>query len=169
MAQRRAQRGPRPLRAFGAGPVLPPTAPIVVDSGALYALYDADDRHHAAVRAVIEEHRGPLVVPVVLLAEIDYLLREFLGVRAELDFLASLDAGAFALEPFASADLGRALEIIEKYRDRDVGLVDAAVVATAERLQVHHLLAVDERDFRAIVPLGGRPFVLLPADVDSNP
>ena len=53
---------------------------LVADSGAIYALYDADDGHHGAVRRVVERERPPIVVPSVLLAEVDYLLREFLGV-----------------------------------------------------------------------------------------
>ena len=57
---------------------------LVADTGALYALYDADDLHHAAVRQVVEGERGPIILPVVILAELDYLLREFLGVKAEL-------------------------------------------------------------------------------------
>ena len=32
---------------------------VVADSGTLYALYDADDSHHAAVRQVLEAERGP--------------------------------------------------------------------------------------------------------------
>ena len=56
---------------------------LVADTGALYALYDADDAHHAAVRGVIENEQGAIVIPVVILAELDYLLRTFLGVDAE--------------------------------------------------------------------------------------
>jgi predicted nucleic acid-binding protein len=37
---------------------------IIADTGALYALYDADDLHHTAVREVLERERGPIVVPV---------------------------------------------------------------------------------------------------------
>ncbi len=47
---------------------------VVCDTGAVYALYDADDEHHAACRSCVETERGPLFLPVVLLAEIDYLL-----------------------------------------------------------------------------------------------
>ena len=54
---------------------------VIADSGAIYALYDAADTHHARVRDVVEHERGPLVVPMAILAEVDYLLREFLGVR----------------------------------------------------------------------------------------
>ena len=48
---------------------------LVADTGALYALYDADDLHHAAVRQVVEGERGPIILPVVILAELDYTSR----------------------------------------------------------------------------------------------
>ncbi len=67
---------------------------LVADSGALYALYDADDAHHGEVRKVIDHERGAIIVPTVILAELDYLLREFLGIDAELDFLEGIASGA---------------------------------------------------------------------------
>jgi predicted nucleic acid-binding protein len=137
---------------------------VVADSGAIYALYDADDRHHHAVSDALAAVQGPVIVPCVLLCEVDYLLREFLGVDAELDFLGSLEDGAFLLEPFTEADLARARELVERYRDLDLGLADAAVVATAERLHTVTILTVDERDFRAVRHRNGSPFVLWPAD-----
>ncbi|HEX2200491.1 MAG TPA: PIN domain-containing protein [Gammaproteobacteria bacterium] len=85
---------------------------LVADTGALYALYDADDLHHAAVRQVIEGERGPIILPVVILAELDYLLREFLGVEAELDFLEGIARGAYTLESFTAEDLARVRELI---------------------------------------------------------
>lgn len=136
---------------------------IVADSGALYALYDADDAHHEAVTRVLQQRRGPLVVPSVILAEVDYLLREFLGVDAELAFLKGIAQGAYRLEPFTGADLERCLELIEMHRAMDIGLADASVAALAERLGIRTLLTVDERDFRAIRPKSGF-FTLLPAD-----
>jgi len=137
---------------------------VIADSGALYALYDADDAHHAAVRAVVEKISVPLVVPVAILAEVDYLLREFLSVDAEIDFLDALASGAYTMEPLTHQDLGRALELIEQYRDLDLGVADSAVIATAERLGVQRILTVDERDFRAVRPRSGEPFHLLPTD-----
>jgi uncharacterized protein len=140
---------------------------LIADSGALYALYDADDQHHLRVRSVLEAYRGPIVVPTAILAELDYLLREFLNVEAELDFLESLQNGAFLLEPFTSSDLERCRELLAKYRDLDLGLADTAVVATAERLETERILTVDERHFRAIVSKKGRPFTLFPADATA--
>ncbi len=138
---------------------------LVADTGALYALYDADDDHHEAVVVAQERERGPIVVPMAILGELDYLLRELLGVEAELDFLDSVTSGAFVLEPLTDADVKRCREILAQYRDLDPGLVDAAVIATAERLRTDRILTVDERDFRAILGTTGKPFVLLPADV----
>jgi uncharacterized protein len=54
--------------------------------------------------------------------------------------------------------------LIATYRALDIGLEDAAVVATAERLKIPRILTVDDRDFRAIRPRRGH-FTLLPADV----
>ena len=137
---------------------------LIADSGALYALYDADDEHHHPVRQAIERERGTIVVPTAILSEIDYLLREFLGVQAELDFLESIQTGAFALEPFTNPDLERCRELIAQYRDLDLGLADASVMATAERFGVFRVLTVDERHFRAVVSKQKRPFTLIPAD-----
>ncbi len=136
---------------------------LVADTGGLYALVDADDAYHEAVRRVIEQERGPLIVPVAILSELDYLLREFLGVDAELDFIDSLLQGAFTPEALTAIDLTRCRELIEGYRDLDLGLADAAVIATAERLNLRRILTVDERDFRAVKPRHGA-FTLLPAD-----
>lgn len=137
---------------------------LVADTGAIFALYDADDIHHVAVTEVVQREPGPIFLPMTALGELDYLLREFLGLPAELDFLESILSGAFALEPLTAEDTKRCHEILEQYRDLDLGLVDASVMATAERLETSRVLTVDERDFRAVCDKTGEPFVLLPAD-----
>ncbi len=136
---------------------------VIADSGAIYALYDADDKHHAAVTRALKKERGSIIIPTVILAEIDYLLREFLGVEAEIDFLDGIVTATYNLEPLQVTDLSRCRELIAQYRDLDIGLADAAIVATAERLGVERILTVDTRDFRAIKPIKGK-LVLLPGD-----
>ncbi|MBI3666759.1 MAG: PIN domain-containing protein [Acidobacteria bacterium] len=107
---------------------------VVADTGAVYALYDLDDRHHVAVKKAIEREPGPIVIPTAILAELDYLLRQYLGVEAELDFLDDILRGAYTLESLTREDLIRCREVIAKYRGLDLGLADSTVVATAERL-----------------------------------
>ena len=138
---------------------------LICDTGGLYALYDADDAHHAAVRAAVEAEAGPLYLPAILSAELDSLLTTRLGADAELDFLDGLTGGADALIHPTADDLIRCRELIAQYCNLSLGLADASVVATAERLGIPRLLTVDERHFRVIQPRSFSHFVLLPADM----
>ena len=137
---------------------------IVADSGGIFALYDRKDRHHAAVRRVLDAERSLVVIPSAILGELDYLLRQHLGIRAEIDFIESVMSGSFTLENLVYEDVARCHELVTTYQDLDLGLADAAVIATAERLNIDRILTVDERDFRAVLSKRGKPFVLLPAD-----
>lgn len=136
----------------------------VADSGAIYGLYNRRDQHHRALRAAILHEPGTIVIPAAILSEIDYLISAKLGIDAEIDFIDDIFSGAFALEPFALADLRRARSLIQQYRALDIGLADAAVIATAERIGTTRILTVDERHFRAVRASDGKPFTLLPAD-----
>ena len=128
---------------------------LVADTGGILALHDADDRHHEAARRAVEAETGLIVVPMAILGELDYMLRELIGIDAELDLLDNLARGAYTLEPFTVADIRRCQELIATYRDLNLGIVDAAVVATAERLGIRNVLTVDERHFRAVRPKSG--------------
>lgn len=137
---------------------------LILDSGAVYALYDAGDKHHASVKRVIDRERPPFVVSAATLGEIDYLLSEFLGTGAELDFLDALEDGYYTLEPLTREDLKYCRRVLDDYRDLKVGLADAAVMALAERLNINRILTVDLRDFRAVKPKKWKAFHLLPGE-----
>jgi len=138
---------------------------IIADSGAVYGLYDRRDAFHDGLRAAIKTARDRIILPAPILGEIDYLLRVRLGNGALLRFLEDLQEGAFVIETVTLADLCRCAALLAKYADLDLGLSDASVVAIAERLGVNRILTVDQRDFRAIRSVHGKPFRLLPADV----
>jgi predicted nucleic acid-binding protein len=140
---------------------------VICDTGAVYALYDADDVHHAAAKGVVEAEPGPLLLPMILLAEIDYLLTTRIGADASLDFLDSATSGAFTLVAPTTEDLARCRELIVQYRGLSLGLADASVAATAERLKIQRVFTVDERHFRAIQPRGLSHFIILPADLGA--
>ncbi len=88
---------------------------LVADSGALYALYDADDAHHAGVREVIDGEQGAIILPMVMLGELDYLLRESLGIDAALDFLDAIANGGYTVEQLVPSDLERCRELIKSH------------------------------------------------------
>src|ERR1700691_3664612 len=87
-----------------------------------------------------------------------------IGVLAEVRLLEGLAGGALTMESFTEGDAARCKELLLKYKDLDLGLVDASVIATAERLKIRRILTVDERDFRAVLSARGGTFVLVPGD-----
>ena len=137
---------------------------LICDTSGIFALYDADSAEHSATSAVVAAEIGPLLVPVVLLAEVDYLLHSRLGANAALDFLTALQHEEFTLVPLLSVDLPRCRELTVQYRDLEIGLADATVVAAAERLQINRILTLDYRHFRVVAPRNLPQFTLLPAD-----
>ncbi len=78
-------------------------------------------------------------------------------------FRADLADGLFTIEWNEGSDLQRAVELDERYADRSMGLVDAVVMAIAERLEAQAIATLDLRDF-ASVELAGQP-ALWPRDL----
>lgn len=137
---------------------------LVADTSGLIALINGADAAHDAVRRVVEREAGPVIVPDLVIAEVDYLLLSRVGREAEEAFLDDVAGGGFTRAPLRDEDLDRAIEVLRRFRDRDVGIVDATVVATAQRLGVDRILTLDLRHFRSFRFAPRRGFVLLPAD-----
>ena len=135
---------------------------IVADTGAILALLDNSDRHHDAVRELYEDQPNQWVLPWAILPEVDYLAGSELGAHAQEAFLEDLAEGAFAVEHGKDEDIVRARAIGRKYRSLKLGLVDAVVIATAERLRAEAIATLDLRHFGA-VKIAGSPR-LLPRD-----
>ncbi|HUU60865.1 MAG TPA: PIN domain-containing protein, partial [Acidimicrobiia bacterium] len=122
----------------------------MVDAGPLYAYVDADDRHHAESLAFLREHPGPLVVPVLVVAEVTYLLGSRLGAEAEVRFLGDLAAGDFAVEPVEAGDWLPIAELVWRYRDLPLSAVDASIVVAGERLGISGIASFDRRHFGVV-------------------
>ncbi len=137
---------------------------IVLDTSGLLAAIDGSQRHHAACAALLARTRPPLILSPFVLAELDYLLATEVGGDAEAALLREVSRGAFRIESFSAADVGTALEIIEKYRDQDVGLADASIVVLAHKYGTRDVLTLDERHFRTLRTIDRKKFRVLPAD-----
>jgi len=137
---------------------------LVLDAGALYAQADRRDSHHEAVARVLRTETGLLVTTELAVAEADYLILTRLGIEVEVAFLEDLAAGTFVVECLNRADLRAARNVVLQYRDLQLGLADASLVVLAGRHNTRRLLTLDHRAFRAIAPLQGGSFTVLPAD-----
>jgi predicted nucleic acid-binding protein len=135
---------------------------IVADTSGLLALFNRREPRHDAVVKVVEGEDDPLVVSPYVVAELDYLMATRQGTAAERAVLEELSSGAYLLAEIGERDLRRAAGVVERYRDRAVGVADASVVVLAERFGTRSVLTLDRRHFDVLRPLGGGRFRVLP-------
>jgi len=139
---------------------------VVIDTSAIYAIYDGGDENHHDACEGFQRIPGPYFVASAILAEVDYLLCTHLASAAALDFLDALLESRYLLAETKTTgvDIRRAVAILRKYPDLGLGLADATVMATAERLSTRQIMTFDHRHFRAVTNIHNQPFILLPAD-----
>ena len=126
-----------------------PNAVVVADTGAMLALLDRGDRHHQSLREIYSADPDAWVLPWAILPEVDYLAATRLGDRAQRLWCDDLVAGAFIVEWGKDGDLTSAQTITSRYRSLSIGLVDAVVMAIAERLRAD-IATLDLRHFGAV-------------------
>ena len=76
--------------------------------------------------------------------------------------LRDIQRGAYLLQELDEEDLPRAVQIMERYADLDVGYVDAAILAIVERLGEPKLATLDRKHFGAMRPRHVDALELLP-------
>lgn len=89
-------------------------------------------------------------MPTLVITEVAYLVASHLGINAEIRFLGDLAAGNFIAEPVAAADWLRIAELVGRYGDLPLGIVDASVVSAAERLGIIEIATLDRRHFTVV-------------------
>jgi uncharacterized protein len=116
----------------------------------------ANRRDHAhRLAAELVTHLGrELLIPDLVLVEVDQLLRARVSVDSARAFLASVAAAEHSVVFLTAGLLRRAGEIDARFGDLDLGLVDAAVMAIAERENLP-ILTFDFEHFRATAPRDG--------------
>jgi predicted nucleic acid-binding protein len=132
---------------------------ITLDTSGLFELLDRRAPDHAAVRGVLQDDRGPFIVPVPILAEIAFMIERRLGQRVLDGFLADLESGAFALD-CGIDDVPACRGLVDQYADLPLGFADASVITCAER-NGGRILTLDRRDFGVVARQ--RRILLLPA------
>jgi len=135
---------------------------LIVDAGPLYAAAATRDKNHARSVALLSSAHRPLVVPQLVVTEVCYLLADRLGPQAELAFARSIAVGELIVEPVTDADWERVALLTERYLDLPLGVVDASVIALAERYAVDTIATLDHRHFSGVRPSHIAAFTLVP-------
>jgi len=124
----------------------------LLDTGFLYALFDAADSRHQAVVSTLDDIAMRLLLPDIVLVELAYLLQARLGHRTMRMCLKRIQDGPLELVHLLPSDIDRSLELLHIYADMQLDFVDAGIVAMAERLRICHILTTDRKDFDIIRP-----------------
>src|ERR1017187_7023098 len=135
---------------------------LLCDTGVLLAAGNVKDQAHQACVSLLREAEGPLLVPSPVMGEVGYLLQSRVGPRAEVIFLRSFGGDGFTVAELEDDDIPRMAELADTYLDLPLGIVDAAVIAIAERLRLAEVATIDHRHFSVVRPRHVPAFALLP-------
>lgn len=125
---------------------------LVIDTGPLLAALDVADPDHEACARLLTQATDDLIVPALVLAELDYWCARRLSSEAWLIFLDDVIAGAYQVEPPTPKDLERCRALQATYRELGLGVVDASVIALTERLDEPKVATLDRRHFGVVRP-----------------
>ena len=128
------------------------SGPLVADTGGLLkALASTPDskpsfpEYQTALLAA-----SAVIVPALVLAEVDYFLRENRVAMRKLVAEVFDPKTRYEYELPLPSDLVRALEFDAKFKKLKFGLIDGTVAALAERRRIYRVLTTDRRDFGAL-------------------
>lgn len=141
---------------------------LVVHAAPIVAVADRRDPMRSRIERLLRDEVGELVVPAPVTAEVDYLLGRRLGRTARLGFLQDVAAGRFTVACLDAADHAIVMDLERRYAGVNAGLSDLGTVVLAERYGTRRILTFDERHFRALRPLRGGRFTVLPADTPAR-
>jgi predicted nucleic acid-binding protein len=126
--------------------------PIVADTGGLLRALacTADGKPSFPEYEELLTSASLVIVPALVLAEVDYFLRDKRSVMRKLMAEIFDPETRYDYEPPIPTDMIRALELDARFKELNLGLVDGTVAAVAERRRVYRVLTTDRRDFGAI-------------------
>ncbi len=125
---------------------------VVLDTSIIVAFMVADEADHGAVRSWIDRLDDDLVTTPLALAEMDHLVTARGGGPAAARLWADFERGAYQVRWWADA-LAETLKVARA--QKRIGLVDASLVALAERLSTTNVATLDHRHFRTLTTSAG--------------
>lgn len=134
----------------------------LVDTGAIVALLNRADPHHAPVGAWFRDFRGLLLTTDAVITETAYVLAASPALQnaALLWAERARHAGLLAVEPVV--DYAALARIIARYAGLPCDYADATLIALAERTGTDAIATIDQRDFSVYRIRGRKRFRILP-------
>jgi hypothetical protein len=132
----------------------------LIDTGAMLAFLDQNDRWHERCVAALSTLSLPLATSAAVLAELFHLLCNHPRQEAAAwTFVRSAAVTVLAIE---DADLPALEELMRKYAHRPMDFADATLVRLAERESLSTIFTIDHDDFETYRIDGRRRFRIVP-------
>jgi hypothetical protein len=135
---------------------------LVVDTGVAYAAVDPSEPDHEVCAAMLRAARTTITLPAPVVTETCLLSLSRGNPRAAAAVLDSVTDGTVIVVDLDAEDYRRVRQLVERYSDLPLDVVDASVVAIAERLAQETIATLDRRHFSAVKPLHCETFTLVP-------
>jgi len=134
----------------------------IIDTSAIISLVDRSSEHHHSLADIINKENYRLIIPSPVIPEACYMLNKKFGISVEIKFIEEIISVNFHIEIIKFLDLARIVEILKKYNNLDIGYVDGAIIAIAERLKINRIFTLDRKHFNSLIPLGFDYFEIYP-------
>ncbi len=133
---------------------------VLIDTGPLYAVVDTNDGRNDEATACLREisdHRIPLYITNLTIAECHRLILQKLGIDRGLEFLEMIYDGRVNIVRKEPSDDQKAIELLQRYPDQDITFTDAISFAVMIRLGIIKAFSFDRHfdilNFLRIPPL----------------
>ena len=138
----------------------PRTATGLIDTGAILAILDRDDRWHRRCVEALASLRLPLATSGAVLTELFHLLGD--DPRTVAAAWVFLRSGAVTLRGIDDGDLPELEALMKRYADRPMDFADATLVHLARRERLNTVFTIDHDDFETYRIDGRRRFRIMP-------
>ncbi len=117
---------------------------IIIDSGAIIALFDKNDKFHKKVLDFLKDFKGKLYSTWPVITEVSHIL-DF-NLQVQIDFLKWVSIGGIEIVSLDNEDLINIINYMEKYLDVPMDLADSSLIVLSNKLNIDKILTID-RDF----------------------
>jgi predicted nucleic acid-binding protein len=134
----------------------------LIDTGAILALLDKNDRWHNPCVNAFAQLRLPLLTSEAVLTELFHLAGD--RQREREGAWRFVHSGALLLGGIEHSELPQIHDLMSRYWDRPMDFADATLIYLARRESLSVILTVDHADFATYRIQGKRQFRVVPAD-----
>jgi predicted nucleic acid-binding protein len=137
-------------------------ANLLIDTGAILAILDKNDRWHAPCLATFLQLRLPALTSEAILTEVLHLVKRS---RTEMETVWKfLRSGAVALATIDHSELPLVHALMSRYRDHPMDFADATLVHLADRESLSVVFTIDRAGFETYRIAGKQRFRIIPTE-----